>query len=333
MKITKITTLLIALLFSTAACTSGGLISTDISDPTPPVEPPINQLAVLFSSNINTKAQDNSNFAIEEGDEFGKFMLYSGGTLQGEGNLGIHSVNKPNLKYTAKADGFLIPDGKTMLFPSDKTELVDFISYYPYNANAANIDTKTFNIPVDIKDQNSKNIHILFSDNAVDHSKNASTVVNLKYEYALSKIDIVTYIAEGSNLKDADLIGMTMAVTNIPTTATFDLTNQTCSGHANILVHNETTNTGGLIANMAADGKSGSAIFIPMAAKADQNMIFIFKLTNGNVFKYKVTNAQAFESSKKYKFSFGLQRNSLDVSTEIVDWVQGDTIDQELDQD
>lgn len=333
MKYTKILALIFALTFSTFACTTGGLVEDKAVDPVvPPVDPPNTLVEVIFISQLQSKVQSGSEFKIEAGDEFGKFMLRTGGSLNGEGVLGIHPTNKPNLKYSAAANGILSPskDDQTMFFPLDKTQLVDFVSYFPYNAGASDVENKKFTIPVDISDQNSRSIYALFSNNAKKLNKEQTNVL-MQYKYALSKINVAISISTESGITSSDIAGMTMAVTNIPTAATFDLTNQTCLGHTNVLVHDETSNTGGLFANMAPDGLSGELVIIPMNIDQHTNLMFVFKLTNGKVYNYPIDSKQNFLSGTNYKFSINFKNESVDVSTEIVEWIPGLEIVEELE--
>ncbi len=335
MKYTKILVLLFTISIAAVSCTTGGAIYGKNDDPdNPSVDPPdAIPIPVTFTSLLRSKANKTTEFQIEPGDEFGKFMVYTGGTLDGEAKKGLHN-NSSNLKYISSSNNTLKPSSKdnTMFYPTDQNVNVDFISYFPYHPEAADVTNNRFSIPVNISDQNHRSVYTLFSDNAKDINKKEATVV-MQYEFALSKIELNISPAFDGGVTDNDLIGMTMNVTNVPSSATFNLVDQTCSQHKDILVHNETSDNGGLEVKMNSNGKYGEAIFIPMAANQHKDIQFIFKLTNGDVYRYSVKEDEEFRSGTKYKYTLTLTKKSLSATTEIIDWLPGGTVDEELEQD
>lgn len=99
-----------------------------------------------------------------------------------------------------------------LFFPHDGAK-VDFVAYYPYNANvSAGI------YPVNIKDQTKEaNIDLMYADNV--KNVNASSSANvLNFKHQLARIKFTIKSTDGKSLT-----GLTATLNNMSTTADFKL--------------------------------------------------------------------------------------------------------------
>lgn len=133
----------------------------------------------------------------DAGDKVGIFMPAAGQPIAGN-----------QAQYTADAKGALTADGTALDYPQDGSS-VDFIAYYPYDANAKGTTN------VDVPDQ-SKNIDLVYAKEP-NHKKGDATV-NLGFKHQLS------YVVLNVSGKDgASVAGLAVALQGTKTAGTFDL--------------------------------------------------------------------------------------------------------------
>ena len=253
-------------------------------------------LAVQFQSayiahTIQTRTTDGGN-QWEADDQIGIFMKEAGDPL--------FSAIESNRKYKTDAEGNFTSDGEgqALYWPQDGAA-VDFIAYYPYQANLST----PYTYKVDVSDQrNPAAIDLLYSNNATGKSKSKEAVV-LTFNHQLTKVTMT--LTKGKGVSDADLNAMTVALTNMPTTADFSLANGTLS---------KKSNTVDITPEKV--GQNYEAILIPKAAGANGKMTF--KLRD-ETFSYTITDA--LEAGKQYNYTVTVTRKEVKVQTgEISDW-------------
>lgn len=133
----------------------------------------------------------------DAGDKVGIFMPAAGQPIAGN-----------QAQYTVDAKGALTADGTALDYPQDGSS-VDFIAYYPYDANAKGTTN------VDVSDQ-SKNIDLVYAKEP-NHKKGDATV-NLGFKHQLS------YVVLNVSGKDgASVAGLAVALQGTKTAGTFDL--------------------------------------------------------------------------------------------------------------
>ena len=109
---------------------------------------------VVFNASADLRATATK---WDAGDRIGVYMKTTGTTLTGTALSGATA----NVSYTTTAgNGFFTATSNKLFFPHDGAK-VDFVAYYPYNANiSAGI------YPVNIKDQTKEaNIDLMYADN------------------------------------------------------------------------------------------------------------------------------------------------------------------------
>ena len=145
----------------------------------------------------------------DAGDCIGVYMKTTGTTLSGTSLTG----STANVSYTTTSgNGVFTATSNKLFFPHDGAK-VDFVAYYPYNANvSAGI------YPVNIKDQTKEaNIDLMYADNV--KNVNASSSANvLNFKHQLARIKFTIKSTDGKSLT-----GLTATLNNMSTTADFKL--------------------------------------------------------------------------------------------------------------
>ena len=240
----------------------------------------INAFITSSSTNIATRASDQT---WDAGDAVGVFMKKATISLS-------NSALAENAKYVA--DGSLLFQPATeddkIYFPFNNAK-VDFISYYPYQAN---LDGLVYQ--VDVSNQtNLADIDLLYSNN-VSSVSSVDENINLLFTHQLTKVvlDIST------NNTGKDLTGLQAKITNVNTKASFSL------------VDGSLTNANGpseIAFNVNEDGKRAEAILLPIETLTNEVLV----ITLGAVsYSYPLTNSvsiSSFNKSTKYNFSITLQ--------------------------
>lgn len=223
--------------------------STD-EDISPGVTPDSKE--VRFFSSINETPRVGTrmmNSAWDSGDNIGIYMKENGKELS---NTTIVS-QADNIEYmTRRGDGVFTAadETQTIFFPEDGNK-VDFIAYYPYQANVSN-----FKYPIDVSNQSSQSaIDLLYSNNSVGLSIE-SQQANLNFNHMLSKINFNFTAGEGV----ADLSELKVTIKSMPTLATFDLAKGTMDV--------DLTSVKNIEVKMSNEGKIGEAVLIPIGTKS-----------------------------------------------------------------
>ena len=129
---------------------------------------------VVFNASADLRATATK---WDAGDRIGVYMKTTGTTLTGTALSGATA----NVSYTTTAgNGFFTATSNKLFFPHDGAK-VDFVAYYPYNANiSAGI------YPVNIKDQTKEaNIDLMYADNVKNvNASSSANVLNFKHQLA-----------------------------------------------------------------------------------------------------------------------------------------------------
>ena len=135
---------------------------------------------VVFNASADLRATATK---WDAGDRIGVYMKTTGTTLTGTALSGATA----NISYTTTAgNGFFTATSNKLFFPHDGAK-VDFVAYYPYNANiSAGI------YPVNIKDQTKEaNIDLMYADNVKNvNASSSANVLNFKHQLARIKFTI-----------------------------------------------------------------------------------------------------------------------------------------------
>ena len=263
-------------------------------------------IAATFTAGINLTRASVSTW--DAGDAIGIYMLDAGTT-----NIVETAANR---KYTTTAaDGKFAPAtaDQTIYFPTDETQKVDFIAYYPQvslatgNIYKADIGTQTVPAAIDL----------LYSNNVSGKDK-LNPSVALEFAHRLSRIE--TNIIAGTGFTAADLADLTITLSAQPLKADFEvLTDQLTLA----------AETGTITLNTAAAGLTASAIILPQGALTGRTLTFTMK--NSTTFTWDVEADRTFEAGKKTVFNITLARTGIEVTASILPWGTQGTVNGDAD--
>ncbi len=182
--------LLMAVLFTAAACSSG-------DDPLP--DPNVDPTEATFTSTIEAPATKLENNAWVGGEEVGIFMVKSGTSV-------FQTVSgMANTKYTAATDGVLSPSSMKQAYPTDGSA-VSFVAYYPFNNSAS-----SGSISIDLSSTTTDHDLIVAKTDASYSKEN--TAVALTFAHVLSKVHFDVKDASGAAV-DASKLAVAAQVNN-----------------------------------------------------------------------------------------------------------------------
>lgn len=274
------------------------------------------RVALLVNGNINvqTRAHDKT---WDKKDAIGIYM-----TVAGEQVL-VKDVK--NRRYiTWEGDGiFVTADAaNTIYFPVDGSN-VDFYAYYPYQAGLVN-----GNLPLDVSIQN----NLAAIDLMVTKVLSSSTTplnkqhsdVSFGFIHYLSKLELE--IMPGKGISSDDLKQLKVEITGQRTSGSYNL----LSGIFEVIA------TGGqsILLNTLDNGTSAQAILLPTTGIGGSNAVIqgrklVFTLASNEAFEWMIPDDKDFGSGEKNLYKITINRNSLNVSSSIADWTEGNGIDGE----
>lgn len=248
---------------------------------------------VAFVSSLNTSQtkvsiDNEGNSVWSANDPVGIYMVKQGTTAVAEG-----AENVKHIAAQAGRSTTFSPGGETVIYyPENEAEKVDFIAYYPYNADITN-----YVYPVNVANQTSQTaIDLMYAvaDNTDAGYSKADTAVNLAFEHKLVKLVLNVE-------KDPGLTGDITAVSinGMNTTASFDLKGMGMF-----------TGLGGAKAitpYAVKDGSKYEAILLPVQSISAAHQVtfvcdgktFTWAMKNnmarlgaGNIYTYKITLTQ-----------------------------------------
>ena len=216
-----------------------------------------------------------------------------------------------NKQYKSAGNAIFTPASKeNVIYRPLANNVVDFIAYYPYQADAFT----TYTIALS-EQSNQKRIDLLYSNNAKGKT-NTSGNIEFVFDHVLSKIIIKIKPSDG--LVEEDLIGLNITLNNVFCEGTLNLVN------GGIVPSGQKTS---INMNTEADGSSGEAIILPGTAA---NSYFTIKLANGNIYDADFQQGQQFVPGHIHTYNVTITRTGISLSPiEIEDWVIMDTNMQE----
>lgn len=260
-------------------------------------------LEVTGGIQVNTRAHD---IQWDANDAIGIYMLTPETTEVAEDTKNRH--------YATAAGGEMgtfrpADDGQTIYFPIDGSR-VDFLAYYPYRTPLENNVYK-----VDVSRQGvQKDIDLMASEAPVTGDK-LSPAVAFRFKHRLVNLRL-TIKTDGKVLKDEVLDGMTVKITNQPTTADFNVLTRTLSN-----ISTDKTELELLVTNQ---GKTCEGIVLPNTTT--EEMQLVFTLINGATFSWNIHSAsqsQSFAAGSQYKYDITITGTGLEVTSTVADWTPG----------
>lgn len=295
-----------------AAAVAATLLITGCSkdeNSTPPQKDNERALNVTAGIQALTRAHDA---VWQNNDAIGIYMFATGTTTLSEG--------AENRKYTTPTGNgsfspATTPTDQTIYFPI--TGKTDFVAYYPWQSITKNAANK-YLYTVDVSSQaTQQNIDLMAADKVSGKDKD-HTAVAFEFTHKLVKISL-TEIKNGD-----ELTGLTVKLTGQQTHATYDVVT---GGEVAVNTSEAKTDIALLV---AADSKSAEAIVLPAASTA--GMELVFTLTNGNTYRWALSNAtqsSAFAAAHKYSYKITISKKGLSVTSTITDWVSGNGAGEE----
>ncbi len=238
--------------------------------------------AVTITSNITTRVIDSQ---WESSDDIGVYM--SSSDFGDEGS---------NVLYTTTSGNGVFSSNTPLYYP--QSGVVSIFAYYPY---VSDVDITAYSV-----DSNNQQVDLLSA--VQSNITSSSSVVELTFEHLLSKISLT--IKAGEGLTEADLSNLEVKISNISTTATFDITSNSANnlGAAN-----------NLSLTTATDGTSFEAIVIPQTL---DNATFDFTTENHGFFSATISTT-AFVSNSEYSYTATLNRDGVELTEANIDtWVE-----------
>lgn len=241
-------------------------------------------------------------------DAIGIYMLNTGTTDIAEAAA--------NRKYTTPAaDGKFTPAtaDQTIYYPTDETQKVDFIAYYPHAPLAAghiyqaDVTTQTAPAAIDL----------MYSNNQQGKDK-INPKVTLEFAHRLSRVEV--NVEAGAGFTATHLKDLEITLSAQPLKADFEVLT------GKLTLKEE---TGLLTLNTAADGQTASAIILPQDGLTGRTLTFTMKNNPG--FTWNVEADRTFDAGKKTIFNIVLARTGIEVTTSIQPWGTQGVVDGDAD--
>lgn len=250
-------------------------------------------------------------------DAIGIFMFATGTTTISE-----EAENRQYITATGNSNFSPVttPTDQTIYFPI--TGQTDFMAYYPWQSITKNADDK-YLYAVDVATQTSQKAIDLMAADKVSGKDKDNTNVAFEFTHKLVKIAL-TEIKHGDGLTAIDLLGLTVKLSNQYTQATYDVV---AGGEVTV---NTTGQASDVALLVATDSRSAEAIVLPATSTA--GMELVFTLTNGDVYRWELSNASqtsAFAAAHKYSYKITVSKKGLSVTSTITDWVSGNGTGEE----
>jgi hypothetical protein len=255
-----------------------------------------------------TRATDTS---WTKGDEVGIYMLEE--KSDGSFDYDLSKAWRKNMQYGFSLDdGAFGPvgDANKLYYPFDGS-WVRFVAYYPYSSGTSSDNKITFDFTY--PDQSTKADKeakdFLFHRWETDYSKSSNGIA-LRFGHKFSKILMTVKKGDGvSSLSD-----LTVVLTNMPRTATVNLSNLAKEDPDGIVVADDVD----VITPYIDPDKSSDdeviveAIVAPHEGGGDNFTGRTFMFTaDGKSFTYKLPDDVDFESDKVYAFTFTLESSGV----------------------
>jgi hypothetical protein len=162
------------------------------------------------------------------GDEIGIFMVQHAapGTLA-EGAVSNYPYTAtPNAGTPAQAS-FAPSGANAAQYPRDPSDEVDFIAYYPYDADTELSEPKVINV-ASAQQSDPAALDLLHAVTTTGYNSQTTEAVPLTFTHVLSRLAMTVKAGSGVG----SLVGLTLSINGLYTTANYDLATGTLSGHS-----------------------------------------------------------------------------------------------------
>lgn len=172
-------------------------------------------IPISFSTKISKSGTKGTQNTFNIGDKIGVFAILTDNSLDGQRYI-------DNLYLECGQDATLIPQREVFYPEGDAT--LDFISYYPYQAEGISAGSSRINIAVQA-DQHQLSDYSLsnFMTAQVKNIPNSTECVELEYQHQLAKIKIVLAPKKGESVDDMLKANPRIVATGFKTQAIYDL--------------------------------------------------------------------------------------------------------------
>lgn len=172
-------------------------------------------IPISFSTKISKSTTKVTQNTFNVGDKIGVFAVLTDNSLNGQRYI-------DNLYLECGKDATLIPQ-KEVFYPEGDATL-DFISYFPYQAEGITKGSSHLNIAVQADQHQSSDYSLSnFMTAQVKNVPNSTECVQLEYKHQLAKIKIVLAPKKGENVDDMLKANPCIVATGFKTQAVYDL--------------------------------------------------------------------------------------------------------------
>jgi len=250
-----------------------------------------NRTPVHFTSRVNGEIQLKASGASwTPNDRIGIFMKSPGAALSSTSIID----GADNKIYSTSGNGYFTPinDGQAIYYPQSGN--VDFISYYPQQANLTD-----FKYQMDITDQSSQEaLDLMYSNNL--SGVNSSNRTALSFNRQLAKIELNITTGQGVS----SLYGLTVMISGVKTQAEFNLSNAT------LTVSNATgSDFSPKITSTGQTAARAEAILIP--DNGGTGRVISFTLPSVGTFTWEIPASLKLEKGRRYKYDVVLKDKSV----------------------
>ena len=267
MKQVCVTIVLFSSLTLISACGSESDISTDAA-------------RVAFKATIS---QNGVVTSWEPGNQIGVYM-----TPAGKGVSNAYNSAR-NLCFTTASSLGQFSSDTPLTYPADESA-VDFIAYYPYQANLSGTT-----VPIDISDQaQARQIDLLYSNNLQGRGATVSAPT-LNFKHVLSEVTINISSTAGANLSTAQA-----SLTGVPVKGTLDLTD------GSVTVGSETADIP-LVLSEGTTARTAKVLLLPQQGAA---LKLHLELEGREPIDYLFTSSATLRQDNNLQYNFNLGSSS-----------------------
>lgn len=229
----------------------------------------------------------------------------SGTTWNTNDSVGVYMLNagtytpiglNANVPYlTPNADGNFVAQNAVIYYP--QSGKVGFLAYYPYQKGVTGFIYK-----VRVADQTKLAAIDLMLASKLDSIAKTKAKLTFNFKHKLS--DVCLNISSGAGVSDADLVGLSVSIQHVPTTADFNLSTEVLSAKSDSLEVQFKT---------SANGKSSEAILIP-GRIGGKRLVFTMGGSGalaGLKFEYVFPLSEQLNASQKHSYNVKLNRTGV----------------------
>lgn len=267
----------------------------DITKPKPPPPPPPITEEAKISISITVKKNDDSDTSFKSGDKVGLYVVNYNGSSACKLTSSGNQVDNIYFSYS----GNWTPEKK--IYWKDKSTKADFLCYFPYKSNIANIAA----LPLAVKENQSSEENYKASEFLWGKTTGVTPTessVTISVQQAMSRL--IVKLVPGSGYKEEDLSKAEVLICGLKTNATINIED------------GEVTSTGSPM-DITPMKKSGEyhALVMPQNVKE----IDLIKVTIDNN-TFLLNESINFASNKQYTCTITIDRSGQGISISIDSW-------------